>query len=166
MDIENLRKIQETEKALRIHNINISTGEAVDSMKNDIMVGGNKVPTFEDVEQIPSNQVLKAKEEAYNQQIEKKEVTMDEKTITELKTQIGEQSALISRQAQLINQLQGTVNDIIREINKIQNSIPTKSPGERQQTLKPEERTHHPRSGNYTSDDVSVDKFFNFSGTR
>jgi DNA anti-recombination protein RmuC len=164
MDIENLRKIQETEKILRIHNINISTDDALQAIKNDVTIGNTKIPTFEDVADIPSNQILREKEEAQQSQKEVRE--MDNQTATDLKKQIEEQSALISKQAQLINQLQGVVNDIIREINKMQNTVPTKNPAERQQVLKSEERTQHPRSGGYKPEDVSVDKFFNFSGTR
>ena len=32
--------------------------------------------------------------------------------------------------------------------------------------VKPEEKKEHPRSGGFKPEDVSVDKFFNFSGTR
>ncbi|MBN2420866.1 hypothetical protein JXB27_01150 [Candidatus Woesearchaeota archaeon] len=164
MDIENLRKIQETEKALRIHNINISTGEAVSSVKNDINVGGTKVPSFDDASNIPSSQVLRAKEEAHQNQIAKKEVSqMDEQ---QMKKELSEQADLIAKQAKLIYELQGAVNEIIKEIRKMQGSVATKNPAERQQVLKPEERTQHPRSGGYKSEDVSVEKFFNFSGTR
>lgn len=163
MDIENLRKIQETEKALRIHNINISTREALDTVTNDINVGGTRVPTFSTISE--ETQKISPKSEIIQQT--KKEVSqMDEQTARQLKNQLDEQTELIGKQAQLIYQLQGAVNEIIKEINKMQSTIPTKNSAERQQVLKPEERTQHPRSGGYTSADVSVDKFFNFSGTR
>jgi len=89
---------------------------------------------------------------------------MDDKEIRDLKATIDEQSGLITAQAKLIYQLQGAVNEIIKEIRKIEGSVPTKNPAERQQMLKPEEKKEHPRSGSYTSDDVSIEKFFNFSG--
>ncbi|MEK6887219.1 MAG: hypothetical protein AABW88_05300 [Nanoarchaeota archaeon] len=164
MDIETLRKIQETEKALRIHNISISTQEASENVSRDVYVGGTKVPSFEDVSQSPGEKVLKQKEEAYQQAKEGRQ--MDDKEIRDLKGTINEQSGLIASQAKLIYQLQGTVNEIIKEIKKMQGSVPTKNPAERQGMLKTEEKQEHPRSGNYTSDDVSIEKFFNFSGSR
>jgi septal ring factor EnvC (AmiA/AmiB activator) len=167
MDIENLRKIQETEKALRIHSINLSTQEAIDTVKNDVMVGGSKVPSFEDVAEQPSQKPLQEKTDAY--QKTKEGLEMDEQTARQLKVQVEDQSELIAKQAKLIYDLQGTINEIIKEIKKmqnIQNTSPTKNPAERQQVLKPEERTQHPRSGGYKSDDVSIEKFFNFSGSR
>ena len=164
MDIETLRKIQETEKALRIHNISVSTHEASESVGRDVYVGGTKVPTFEDVSQGSGERLLKMKEEAYQQQREGNK--MDDKTAKELKQTLEEQGELITQQAKLIYQLQGVVNDIIKEIKKMQSTVPTKNPAERQQVLKPEERQQHPRSGGYTSEDVSVEKFFNFSGSR
>jgi hypothetical protein len=166
MDIETLRKIQETEKALRIHNISMATQEASDMVSRDIYVGGTKVPSFEDVSQSPGEKVLKAKEEAYQQTLHKEVKPMDNQQVSELKKVIEEQGALIGQQAQLIYQLQGVVNEIIREIKKIQGSVPTKNPAERQQVLKAEEKVEHPRSGGYTSNDVSIEKFFNFSGSR
>jgi len=166
MDIETLRKIQETEKALRIHNISISTQEASEDVSRDVYVGGTKVPSFEDVSGIPSEKVLKQKEEAYMQSRVKEVNPMDEHATKELKNTINEQGALISQQAQLIYQLQGTVNEIIKEIRKMQSTVPTKNPSERQQMLKPEDKSEHPRSGGYTSDDVSIEKFFNFAGKR
>jgi translation initiation factor 2B subunit (eIF-2B alpha/beta/delta family) len=166
MDIETLRKIQETEKALRIHNISVSTQEASDQVSRDVYVGGTKVPSFEDVSQTPGEKVLRAKEEAY-QQSQKREVRgMDDKTVTDLKKEVNEQSELIGNQAKLIFELQSVVNEIIREVKKLQSSVPTKNPAERQQVLKAEEKVDHPRSGGYSSSDVSVEKFFNFSGSR
>ncbi len=162
MDIETLRKIQETEKALRIHNISISTQEANESVSRDVYVGGTKVPSFEDVSNSPGEKVLRQKEEAYQQMREG--IHMDDKEIRDLKETVNEQSGLITAQAKLIYQLQGAVNEIIKEIRKIEGSVPTKNPAERQQMLKPEEKKEHPRSGSYTSDDVSIEKFFNFSG--
>jgi len=161
MDIETLRKIQETEKALRIHNISISTGEASDNVSRDVYVGGTKVPSFEDVSNSSSERLLKQKEEAYQQSKEGR--NMDDKEVRDLKATVTEQSDLITAQAKLIYQLQGAVNDIIKEIRKIEGSVPTRNPTERQQMLKPEEKKEHPRSGGYTSDDVSIEKFFNFS---
>ncbi len=171
MDIDTLRKIQETEKMLRIHSINFSTQEAIENTRNDVMVGGTKVPSFEEVHNIPSNQVLDAKVEAYeeNKQSQREVQQMDNQAVNEIKSlkqTIGEQSDLIGKQAQMIYQLQGAVNEIIKEINKIQNSVPTKNPAERQVVLKPEEKKEHPRSGGFKSEDVSVEKFFNFSGSR
>ena len=168
MDIENLRKIQETEKMLRMHNISAATQDAITSVGQDIFVGGTRVPSVHEVNESPSQQLLHMKEEAYNQSIQQtKEVSnMDNQVAQQLKKEIDEQAATISRQAQLIHQLQGVVNDVIREINKIQNSVPTKNPAERQQMLKAEERTEHPRSAGVNPADVSVEKFFNFSGTR
>lgn len=163
MDIESLRKIQETEKMLRIHNISISTQEASESVAKDVYVGGTKVPSMEDVSHSSGEQVLKLKEEAYQQQI-KGVNQMDEKTANELRKTVNEQSELITAQAKLIYQLQGVVNEIIREIKKIETSVPTKNPSERQQIIKAEEKKDHPRSGGYTSDDVSIEKFFNCSG--
>ena len=167
MDIETLRKIQETEKALRIHNISVSTQEASDSVSRDVYVGGTKVPSFEDVSQGSGEKLLKMKEEAYNQRMTQNEVNkMDDKTLAVLKQTIEEQGELITQQAKLIYQLQGVVNDIIKEIKKMQSTVPTRNPAERQQVLKAEEKQQHPRSGGYTSEDVSVEKFFNFSGSR
>ena len=167
MDIETLRKIQETEKALRIHNISVSTQEASESVGRDVYVGGTKVPSFEDVSQGSGERLLKMKEEAYQQRMAQNEGSkMDEKTLAGLKQTIEEQGELITQQAKLIYQLQGVVNDIIKEVKKMQSSVPTKNPSERQVVLKPEEKQQHPRSGGYTSDDVSVEKFFNFSGSR
>jgi len=82
-----------------------------------------------------------------------------------LKAKIEEQSQLIAKQAQLIHQLQGAVNDIIREIKKMQSSVPTKDPEQRQKILKTEEKQDHPRSGGYTPNDVAVDKMF-YSGSK
>lgn len=161
MDIDTLRKIQETEKALRIHNINLAPQEAIDSVKKDVYVGGTRVPDMSEVSKLPGEKVLKAKEEAYEQ---RKEV--QQMDVTELKKTVEEQSNLIAQQAKLIYELQGVVNDIIREVKKMQGSVPTKNPAERQQVLKAEEKQQHPRSGGYTSNDVSIDKFFNFSGSR
>ncbi len=161
MDIENLRKIQETEKALRIHNINISTREAIDNMRNDIDVGGTRVPVFENI----SEETQKASPTGITQQ-QKEVVHMDEQLIRKMNNQIEEQSEMLAKQAKMIYDIQGAINEIIKEINKIQSSVPTKNPAERQVVLKPEERTTHPRSGGYTPADVSVEKFFNFSGTR
>ena len=165
MDIDTLRKIQETEKALRIHNISISTQEASDQVSRDVYVGGTKVPSFEDVSRSPGEKVMKIKEESY-QQTRKEGSQMDENTVRELKSTINAQAELISQQAQLIYQLQGAVNEIIKEIKKIEGSVPTKNPSERQVMLKPEDKKEHPRSGGYTSDDVSIAKFFNYSGSR
>ena len=164
MDIDTLRKIQETEKALRIHNISISTGEASENVSRDVYVGGTKVPSFEDVSHSPGEKVMKQKEEAYRQIKEGRH--MDDKEIKDLKATVNEQSELITAQAKLIYQLQGAVNDIIKGGRKVQGSVPTKNPAERQVMLKPEEKKEHPRSGGYTSDDVSIEKFFNFSGSR
>ncbi len=164
MDIETLRRIQETEKALRIHNISISTQEANENVSRDVYVGGTKVPSFEDVSRSPGEKVLRQKEEAYKQA--KEAGHMDDKEIRDLKATVNEQSNLIAVQAKLIYQLQGAVNEIIKEIKKIETTVPTKNPGERQQMLKPEEKKDHPRSGGYTSDDVSIEKFFNYSGSR
>ena len=148
MDIEDLRKMQDTEKALRIHNITDSPQEALDSVSRDIYVGGTRVPSFEE---IPT---------------EKKEVSqMDDKAINELKKTVEQQGELIAQQARLIHQLQGVVNDVIRELKKMQGTVPTKNSAERQQMLKAEDKKEHPRSGGYTSDDVSVEKFF-YSGPK
>ncbi len=167
MDIETLRKIQETEKALRIHNITVSPQEAINSVSRDIYVGGTKVPSFEEVSQTPGEKVLRQKEEAYQQSIAKKEGSqMDDNAISDLKKSVEEQSELIVQQAKLIYELQGVVNEIIKEIKKMQSTVPTKNPAERQQVFKPEEKKEHPRSGGYSSSDVSVEKFFNFSGSR
>lgn len=159
MDIETLKKIQETEKKLRIHNITISPQEAIDYAKNDVYIGGAKVPSFDDV----SNQDKETK--SLIKEAVDKTNNMDDKTSTELKKIIEEQGELISKQAKLIYELQGAVNDIVREIKKMQSTVPTKDPGERQQVLKAEDKKEHPRSGNYTSDDVSVEKFF-YAGSK
>ncbi len=171
MDIDTLRKIQETEKTLRIHNISVSPNEAVRSVNGDLYVGGTRVPSFEEVNTLPGEKLLKAKEEAYQKSLSKqstnKEVDeMDERFLKEIKGSVDEHGELINQQAQLIYQLQGAVNELIKEIKKIQSSVPTKNPAERQVVLKPEDKTEHPRSGGYTSADVSIDKFFNFSGSR
>lgn len=164
MDIDTLRKIQETEKALRIHNINLSTQDAIDSVKQDVYVGGTRVPDMNEVSQIPGEKVLKEKEDSYQQQ---KEVSqMDDKIVHELKKTVEEQAELIGKQAKLIFELQGAVNEVIKELKKMQSTVPTRNPAERQQMLKAEEKREHPRSGGYTSDDVSIEKFFNCSGTR
>jgi hypothetical protein len=162
MDIENLRKIQEAQKALRIHNINISTDEAVDGVKNDIYVGGTKVPTFDDVfEEVQSESKLNS-----IQTINKEVIPMDNNAVNELNRKVNEQATIIDQQAKLIFQLQNVVNDIIREINKMQTSVPTKNPAERQQVLRPEEKKEHPRSGGVNPDDVSIEKFFYAGGGR
>lgn len=174
MDIENLRKIQETEKALRIHSINLSTQEALEAVSNDVMVGGNKVPSFEEVHgysQQPAfaevkEEVTIAPTQQSNSTITQEVSKMDDRIVMQLKKTLEEHDANMTKQAQLINQLQGVVNEIIKEINKMQSSVPTKNPSERQQVLKAEEKTQHPRSGGYKPEDVSVDKFFNFSGSR
>lgn len=151
MDIENLRKIQETEKMLRIYNITDAPRDAIDSVRGDVMVGGHRVPEFE------SRDVQKTEQ--------KREVTtMDSQLVDELKKQVSEQGEFISRQAKLIYELQTVVNDIIKEVKKIQGSIPTKNPSERQVVLKPEEKKEHPRSGGFTPDDVSIDKIFYAGG--
>ena len=162
MDIETLRKIQETEKALRIHNISVSTHEASEQVSQDVYVGGTKVPTFEDVSQSAGDILLKQKEEAYQQsRQQQREVTkMDDQQTKEVQNKINEQAQLISSQARMIYELQGVVNDIIREIKKMQTSVPTKNPSERQVVLKAEDKQEHPRSGGYTSADVSIDKIF------
>ena len=123
MDIETLRKIQETEKALRIHNISISTQEANESVSRDVYVGGTKVPSFEDVSNSPGEKVLRQKEEAYQQMREG--IHMDDKEIRDLKETVNEQSGLITAQAKLIYQLQGAVNEIIKEIRKIEDLLPS-----------------------------------------
>jgi hypothetical protein len=164
MDIERLRKIQETEKALRIHSINLSPREAIDAVKSDVYVGGTRVPTFDELKQSPGDILLRQKEEAYARSKQKEVSQMEQ---NDLKRQLNEQGELIAKQAQLIYELQGTINDIIREVKKMQTSVPTKNPAERQQIMKPEERTQHPRSGGYTpgSSEVSVEKFF-YAGSK
>ncbi|HME87003.1 MAG TPA: hypothetical protein VKE88_01170 [Candidatus Nanoarchaeia archaeon] len=168
MDIENLRKIQETEKMLRMHSISTSTQDAITSIGQDVFVGGTRIPSMNEVHESSSQQLMDAKVEAYQQSIQQKnEVsTMDSQMAQQLKKEINEQGELIGRQAQLIHQLQGVVNDVIREINKMQTSVATKNPAERQQVLKAEEKTEHPRSAGVNPSDVTVEKFFNFSGTR
>ncbi len=167
MDIETLKRIQETEKALRIHNISISPQEAITEVSRDVYVGGTKVPTFEEVSDSAGARLLKAKEEAYFTQLKKEVPTMDNKDAVQLKKTIDEQNELITKQAKMIYELQGTVNEIIKEIRKMQTSVPTKNPSERQVVLKPEDKTQHPRSGGYTpgSDEVSVEKFF-YAGSK
>lgn len=78
----------------------------------------------------------------------------------ELNQRIDSQGNLINKQARLIYQLQGAVNDLIKEIKKMQDTVPTKDPDQRQQVLKAEDKQEHPRSGGYTSEDVAVDKIF------
>ncbi len=158
MDIETLKRMQETEKTLRIHNITAAPQEAIDSARKDVYVGGTKVPDFNNITSQPVNTKKLIKEATGG-------ITMDDQKEAEMKKTIEEQGELITKQAKLIYELQGAVNEIIKEIKKMQSSVPTKNPGQRQQVLKAEEKQEHPRSGGYTSNDVAIDKFF-YSGTK
>lgn len=152
MDIEKLRKMKETENDLRIHNITDAPQEAIDSVHKDLEMSGQKVPGFE---------------EAYD--LSKKENftgdPMNTEDVETLKQKVEEQSTLLAQQAKLIHQLQGAVNDIIREVKKMQGTVPTKDPAQRQKVLQAEDKKEHPRSSGYTPDDVSVEKFF-YSGDK
>ena len=152
MDIEKLRKIKETGDELRIHNITDSPQEAMDSVSKDLEMGGHKVPEFEEAYD------LSKKENFTGDQ-------MNTEDVESLKQKVEEQSTLLAQQAQLIHQLQGVVNDIIREVKKMQSTVPTKDPAQRQQVLQAEEKKEHPRSSGYTPEDVSVEKFF-YSGNQ
>ena len=154
MDIETLKKMQETEKALKIHNITTAPQEAIDSVQNDLSIAGTKIPSYDDITRQPEKTKSLINEST-------KVIGMDE----DLKKVVEEQAVLISKQARLIYELQSTVNEVIKEIKKMQSTVPTKNPNQRQQVLKAEDKVNHPRSGGYNSSDVSVEKFF-YSGSK
>jgi len=90
---------------------------------------------------------------------------MDEQIVNNMQQKISEQNQLISKQAKLIHELQNVVNDIIREVKKMQTTVPVKNDTtQRQEVLQAEEKQEHPRSGGVTSNEVSVEKFF-YSGS-
>jgi hypothetical protein len=73
-----------------------------------------------------------------------------------------------------ISNLQTDVMNLRREIanRPVQTAQPARTPDTQNITVTPareepkneEKKTQHPRQGNYTSDDVSIEKFFNYSG--
>ncbi|MFC1728050.1 hypothetical protein ACFLZ7_01130 [Nanoarchaeota archaeon] len=146
MDIEQLRKVQETADNLKQHNIVESTQEALDQVNKDLNIEGTDVPDIN---------ISKT---------DRKGVEMND-DVQDLRRRLEKHSELISKQAKMIYELQGVVNELIKEVNKLETSEPTKNPRERQKMLDTEEKKDHPRSGGYKPEDVSVEKMF-YSGVK
>ncbi len=156
MNIEQLRKVQETAKKLRQHSIVDSTNEALEEVKKQLDIGGAEVPaiTISKIDQRSSTTIIKSTGGQ-----------MDEEKLKEVNEKISRHAELIDKQAKLIYQLQEKINEIIREIHKMQTTMPTQNPKERQRVLETEEKKEHPRSGGYKPEDVAIEKMF-YSGSK
>ena len=140
MDTEQLRRVQETANRLKQHGVIEATNDAIEQVSNELDINGTEVPKL-DISKIDQHSIQ-----------------MND--TDDIKKKVEENSDLISKQAKLIYELQGKLNEIIKELNKLQTSVPTKSQNERQQMLQTEEKKEHPRSGGYKSEDVAIDKIF------
>jgi len=152
--VEQIKKVNALAKQLQTHGLAESIEEAIRQAQQMIEKGEDVSRFFEEAESIK----LAAEEE----NMENNSIKNIEKRMDSFEEKINKQiSGLISK-----------MNEIIAEINKIEDQM-KKMKAESQTRPAPAPASpaatpaaNHPRSGNLTSEDVSIEKYFNFGKKR
>jgi len=142
MNIEKAQKVNALAHELRKHNFASSSEDAI-----------------EQAEQIFNDKPIKTEEkEAVSMQSDQPDLMAEKKfeMILEMNNKQHEQELALIRSA--LNQLSSELQSVRSELKRLSEANPV--PKERQEPLKTEIKEKHPRQGDYTSDDVDIQKVF------
>jgi len=193
MDTEKVKRVQELAKQLceykLAQNMQDALGQAERIVENEsnLIVKKNSDGSYVDPAKHKYNQMMQSEQsngngtmthtQMSNMTASQADSYMDQNEIKRLNRKIAELE-------NNLNAVMGKMNEMISEINKIQSepkvlgqaTLNTASSSGKKKVgvVMPDGRVAypsgteeaHPRTGNFTSSDVSVDKMFNFSGRR
>ena len=171
MDVEKLQRINTLARELMKHGMAGSMDEAV-RMAEEKITGAPEVSNIK--ETMSDDMIAQTQVSQSADNLAPKEQDMIE--LRKIKSALDSQANTINNMAGKINEMVTEFNRLNEEINRLKtiqvpsaSAAPEKKQAKGTQTqfrAQPEEKKEgHARSGNYNSDDVSVEKIF-YSGTR
>lgn len=162
MEVKNIQKINDLAKELLKHNMASNSDDAI--VKATQMINGTK--KSEATSTINTNSTNQYQEVAKPNEFEASKLRKIEYNIGENSTKISQIFSKMNEMIKEINMMQNTINNLKSENEslkkKIASPIAQQVNSDQTQLKEAPKQQAHPRSGNFSSEDVAIDKMFYF----